>query len=334
VPRPEAISPRQAEAVRLGALPPLEQVRPGVWSLALPFGLGIDDYSLGYVIEAADGSIALLDPGWDTDDNLARIEAALHQVGHALGDLTLLVVTHLHPDHVGLATRLRDRTGARIVLHPAEQEALRSGHGTGNAAAFARWGVPADRRPELVRSWGAGRTFPPMEADLLVEDGEELPLPGVRITAVATPGHTSGSLCFADAERRLFFSGDHVLPTLYPGIGLGGAVPAGNPLADYLASLDHVAAYDGFEVCPGHGYRFSGLADRCAVIAAHQRRRTAEVAVALDELMLPTLWAVAAAISWSAGWEALREYRLGSALTQTAMHIELLGRTGELARGS
>lgn len=322
--------------MRRGELPPVEEVRHGVWSVAFEFGDGIDDHSLGYVVEGSDGALTVIDPGWDVDRNLERLEQALAGVGHTIADVDLIAVTHLHADHLGGAEALRRASGARIALHPAEQRAL--AERTADAASadddIARWGAPDADRDALVASWGSGRRLPEVTADLLLADGDELPIAGRRLRAVHTPGHTAGHLCFVEPEQRLVFTGDHVLPRINPGIGLGGRT-AGNPLTDYLSSLDRmvaldVAGPDALEVCPGHEYRFVGLRERAEALIGHRADRTRDAAAALDSLDRPTVWQVAERMSWSGGIASLHGYRLGSALAQTEWHVQALGRAGEL----
>jgi glyoxylase-like metal-dependent hydrolase (beta-lactamase superfamily II) len=345
---PTPVSAVQARALEQGAPPPLEEVRHGVWSLAFPFGDG--DFSLGYLVEGSDGALALIDPGWDDDANLDRLDAALGEIDHSMEDIALVAVTHLHADHLGGAEAVRRASGARIALHAAEQSALdrRAMDAAAADADIARWGAPADDEEALVAAWGSGRRLPHVTADLLLADGDELPLAGRRLRAVHTPGHTAGNLCFVEPEQRLIFTGDHVLPRINPGIGLGGRTDA-NPLTDYLASLERVMALDvagadALEVCPGHEYRFVGLAERAQALVDHRADRTADAADALDALAAlasstseaprPTVWQVAERMSWTGGIASLHGYRLGSALAQTEWHVQALGRAGELRPSS
>jgi hypothetical protein len=73
------------------------------------------------------------------------------------------------------------------------------------------------------------------------------------------------------------------------------------------------------------------LGERRVEIEAHHRRRSAEVAEALDALRRPTVWDVAARLRWSGGWPAMADYRLASALAQTDWHVDLLERRAELS---
>ncbi|WIB78815.1 MBL fold metallo-hydrolase [Curtobacterium sp. MCPF17_002] len=335
-PAPEPISPVQAAALRDGVLPPVEQVRPGVWTLAVPFRFGVPDATLVYVLEGSDGALALIDPGWSADGSLDELRDGLTSIGRRLEDVSLVAVTHLHADHLGAAAAVRSATGARIAMHRLEVEALdrERDDAVANDADIATWGVPEDLRAGVVEAWGSGRRIGlgrvgRPAADLLLEDGDELPVAGRSIRALWTPGHTTGHVCFVDEPDGLLFTGDHVLPRINSGIGLGGRTPT-NPLGDYLASLGRLDRYDDLEVCPGHEYRFRGVVGRARALARHREERSRHVAEALDSLHEPTLFEVAARVPFSGGIETMTGFLLASALTQTAYHVALLGRSDEV----
>jgi glyoxylase-like metal-dependent hydrolase (beta-lactamase superfamily II) len=353
VPAPAPLSAVQAAALRAGAVPPLEEVRHGVWSLTSPDSTSVADFSYGYLVEGSDGALTLIDPGWPSPDVVDRLESALHEIDHELGDVALIVATHLHVDHLGAADAVRRATGARLAMHPAEQRALatRADDAVAADADLVRWRVPAETKEALVASWGSGRLLVDVVPDLLLEDGDELPIAGRRLRVVHTPGHTSGHLCLVEPEQRLVFTGDHVLPTINPGIGLGGRTST-NPLDDVLASLARVVELDrpgadALEVCPGHEYRFTGLTERAEALAAHREERTRDAVTALDGLLGPTsghegrssrgaaapsVWQVAEAMTgWRGGLRSMSGLPLASALAQTEWHLRAAGRAGDLA---
>ncbi|MFB9647449.1 MBL fold metallo-hydrolase [Curtobacterium pusillum] len=335
-PAPEPISPVQAAALRDGVLPPVEEVRPGVWTLAVPFRFGVPDATLVYVVEGSDGALAVIDPGWAADDGLEALRDGLSTLARSLDDVALVVVTHLHADHLGAAAAIRRASGARIAMHRLEVEALgrEREDAVANDADVATWGLPEDLRAGVVEAWGSGRriglgrTSEPF-ADLLLEDGDELPVPGRTIVTLWTPGHTAGHCCFVDEADGLLFTGDHVLPRINSGIGLGGRTTT-NPLGDYLASLGRLDRYADLEVCPGHEYRFRDVVGRARTLARHREERSRHVAEALDVLHEPTLFEVAARVPFSGGIGSMTGLLLASALTQTAFHAALLGRSGEI----
>ncbi|WP_022908371.1 MBL fold metallo-hydrolase [Curtobacterium sp. B18] len=335
-PAPEPISPVQAAALQAGVLPPVEAVRPGIWTLAVPFRFGVPDATLVYVVEGSDGALTLIDPGWTADDDLDALRDGLSGIGRSLDEVGLVVVTHLHADHLGAAAAIRRATGARVAMHRLEVDALRRERedAAANDADIATWGLPEHLRAGVVEAWGSGRriglgrTAEPF-ADLLLDDGDVLPVAGRTIRTLWTPGHTAGHCCFVDEADGLLFTGDHVLPRINSGIGLGGRTGA-NPLGDYLASLGRLDGYADLEVCPGHEYRFRDVVTRARTLARHREERSRHVAAALDALSSPTLYEVASRVPFSGGIESMTGFLLASALTQTAFHAELLGRADEV----
>ena len=301
-----------------------ESLAPGIRVLQVAMPGGHIPYSLCYLIEDAHGDVHLVDPGWSSDENWSSLERALAASGHRLDDVATVSVTHLHPDHLGMADRVRAASGAVLALHEREQAALETMAGRAPAEPpehrFDLWGVPAERLAELDLTSGRPAMSAQLPADVLLRDGELLDIPGRAIQVVLTPGHTPGHICLVDADDGLIFTGDQVLPTIHPGLGLGGET-ATSPIADYLGSLERIAAYDDLQVCPGHEYIFHGLAARSATTAEHHLRRSREVAERLRIDGDPTVWQVASELTWTAGWANLNGFYLLSALAQTAMHV-------------
>jgi glyoxylase-like metal-dependent hydrolase (beta-lactamase superfamily II) len=316
----KATSTVQQAAELAGTVPPLEQVRPDVWALALAMPTGHIPYSLCYLLLDSKGGVHIVDPGWDTDDNWAALVEALRAVGREPGDLRSAIVTHLHPDHLGMAERVRRETGARVILHRAEQAVLE--HGWAREPLddqLEEWGVPSARHAEMGEVLALSDGYSEFHANDVVDDGERLDIPGFDLIAMHTPGHTSGHLSLRDDARGLLYTGDHLLPSIFSGLGLGGETET-NPIADYLTALDRVAGYPDYEVLPGHGYRFTGVTDRANIVAEHHLKRSREVAAVLAEGGAPTVWELASRLTWTAGWQNLSGFFLASALAQTAMH--------------
>ncbi|MDR3648230.1 MAG: MBL fold metallo-hydrolase, partial [Acidimicrobiales bacterium] len=96
----------QKEAWDRDVMPPVEKVRPGVWSIPVP----IPDNPLRYVLVYAfelDNGIAIVDAGWNTDDAWSALNNGLLEAGGSIADVRAVLVTHIHPDHYGLAGRVR-----------------------------------------------------------------------------------------------------------------------------------------------------------------------------------------------------------------------------------
>lgn len=317
-----AINPEQRDAALARRTPEVEEVGSGVWSIPLPLpSRGGVESTLCYGILDDSGGVTLIDPGWDTPDNRDRIVDWLGRVGRRVGDIRVLAATHFHPDHLGLAAALRDESGARLVLGAADAATVTHPLEPDDDAAFERWGVPGDERAELGSAAASRHGIDGFTADT---GTDPIDVPGHPLVVIPTPGHTPGHLSFASPEDGLVFTGDHVLPIIHPGLGLGG--PQDDPLGDYLASLDALAPYDDAQVCPGHGYRFTGLAVRRRELAEHHLRRNAEIGRIRDALDEPTVWTVAQRVAWTDGWDGLRGFLRRSALAQTEMHLRHLDR--------
>ncbi|PPB48808.1 hypothetical protein C4K88_13960 [Arthrobacter pityocampae] len=320
-------STQHTRALDPGGLPPLEQVRDDVWSLAQPMPGGHLAYSLTYLLRGTDGGVHVVDPGWDSDANWDRLTAALAAIAPD-GVVTGITGTHLHPDHVGMAARLRQASGAPLALHGVERATLER-HGTrlfdpdAMTGRLDGWGVPHERRKELSRFVDRSPEGLAPAVDSTLSDGDVLPVAGFRMVVMSTPGHTAGHICLRDDDRGLLYTGDHVLPTVFAGLGLGGATPS-NPLADYVASIGRVRRYGHYEALPGHGHRFTGLGERADESAAHQLRRAREVVAVLEAVEEPTVWDLASRLTWTAGWEGLQGFQLLSALSQTEMHRDFV----------
>lgn len=323
----QATSEAQQEAFLRRAVPPVEEVAPGVHSIALAMpGMPIP-FSLSYVIRDQHARLHVIDLGMDSDDNWMAFSRALAEIGHDVSDIVTLTLTHAHDDHSGLAWRVAERGSASIRMHHRDVTAMQRGAPRMAAheaeRALIGWGVPPAMR-DVVRAGAASpvaalRRFD-VDCDYSVATvGDSDPVSGLRV--VHTPGHTRGHLTVVDEARQLIFTGDHVLPVIYPGAGMGGVSAGDDPIGDHLKSLDALAPFANFEVCPGHGYRFRGLRDRCAEMSQRYIDRATIVATMLEDRPEATVWEVAERVRWSVPLAEMTPVRMYSALAQTAERV-------------
>ncbi len=193
------------------------------------------------------------------------------------------MVTHIHPDHYGLAGRVREASGSWIGLHPADARMLEARYGdtdelVANMSRFlSHSGVPEDKLPDLAAASMAVKSMVTMAVpDVLFEDGKAIDLPGWSLRTIWTPGHSPGHVCFYSDDRRLLISGDHVLPRITPNISAHTQQVA-NPLGDFLASLAKLEDLPTDEVLPAHEYRFADLNGRLQELMDHHADRLDEI---------------------------------------------------------
>jgi len=325
---------RQREAWLQRVMPPVEQLDQELWSIPVP----IPQNPLRYVSVYAFGTgagLVLIDAGWGSEQSWRSLLAGLESIGAGTGDVRGVLLTHLHYDHVGLAGRIRQASGAWIAMHPADHSVLArtdyrraelavaleaeflSGLGASAAEAAAAVGTAAEWEKYAAMAL----------ADRLLTDGELADVPGWKLRAVHTPGHTPGHLCFVDERSRRLFSGDHVLPRITPNISVQRATPP-DPLGDYLDSLARTRDLDVDEVLPAHEWRFRGLAERVDAIAAHHERRLAELLAAIRRRPGATPWQLAGDLTWSRPWDQYSGQMRIFAVTETAAHAHQLERRG------
>jgi len=234
--------------------------------------------------------VTLIDTGPATEEAFPALEQQLGEHGVAVGDLELLLITHHHLDHSGLAARIKERSGADSAAHKAP---ARGGHEYGRRAAderrftlalLAAHGVP----DELIATTAPffdyiARAGTPFETDRVLVDGDTIRAGGRTLRAVFRPGHSATDTLFVDDLAREAFVGDHLLATITSGAEL---VPTELPgderrraLLEYLSNLRATAAMD-LDVCyTGHGaaiHDHRGLIDERMAFHADRLDRIAE----------------------------------------------------------
>jgi glyoxylase-like metal-dependent hydrolase (beta-lactamase superfamily II) len=328
---------RQKDAWDHNVLPPVEQVRPGLWSVPVPIPDNPLRYVLVYLFEL-DSGVALVDAGWNTDDAWQALNLGLEEAGGSIGDVQAVVVTHIHPDHYGLAGRVRETSGAWVGLHPADAALLRGRYvetddlveRMGELLAIS--GVPADKRPNLAHASMEIRSLVSMaEPDVLLDDDRRLDLAGWDLRTIWTPGHSPGHICLYSDRERLLLSGDHVLPRITPNISFHSQQDA-NPLGDYLESLARLRVLDPDEVLPAHEYRFARLDERLGEIEHHHAERLAAIESVLQSRPGVSAWDLTLSLEWSRPWDDIPSFMQRAANGETLAHLVLLETRGRVRR--
>jgi len=244
-----------------------ERILPGVWRLRLPLPWPGVPHVNAFAIAAGDG-IVLFDTGVAGADGMRQLELALSQAGFTLADVKLLICTHSHSDHYGLAGPIVDAAGCELWMHPAWEHvrpAIDDPSGTmQRRIEVARHsGVPA---AALERYEEARKDAEPLIARAIAPDRELLP--GLEIETdlgawqvYETPGHAPSHVVLHQAERRLMISGDHLLGRVSIFFDYGHSP---DPVGEFLGGLDNVEGLDVSLCLSGHGRPFRGYEAKIA----------------------------------------------------------------------
>lgn len=262
----------------------LEQRRHGLYQVRVPLPFLLR-YVNSYVFVGTDG-LTVVDPGLRTAEALACWDEVLARLGAGKGDIRRIVLTHHHPDHIGLAGLLQQESGAEVLLSAdgmRQAESMWSGErpmGRLLPEAFARHGMDGET-VELIKEHMAGfvKLVAPLPRITPMEDGDHVRLGDAEFTAVHTPGHAWGHMMLFHEASGELLCGDHVLPKITPNIGWLPGVDE-SPLASYIAALRSVAALPVTRAYPGHREPFGDWAGRCRELLTHHEERLGAFAAA------------------------------------------------------
>lgn len=252
---PPITEPRYGEPVRLSAL-----VRRVIAENPTKYSyVGTGTYVVG------DGDVAVIDPGPALDSHRDALAAALS--GQTV---RAILVTHCHSDHSPLAAWLREETGAPTVAFGP--------HGSGDHTHPVLPDDPADEEPDPDEPATTGEAIDTdFTPDVVAAHGDRIELvPGLTITAVHTPGHTANHLCFALAEERALFTGDHVM-----GWSTTVVSPPDGDMAAYIESMRTVIGRRDAVLYPTHG---NPVTDPAPFLDAYLRHRLEREAAVLEQV--------------------------------------------------
>ncbi|WAM14795.1 MBL fold metallo-hydrolase [Rhodococcus sp. JS3073] len=326
---------QQWQSWQSNLLPMVEQVQDGLWSIPVPIPDNPLRYTLVYAHETANG-LVLVDAGWDSEETWKALVAGIAVTGYRSADVEGVLVTHYHADHYGLAERIRGVSGAWVAMHVRDAEVLANlptDRGTWErrvAEQLTTHGCPEGQARAAAGEMQLGRFVGRGVPDRLLQNGQTLEVGGVELRVVWTPGHSPGHSCFHAPDRRVLFSGDHVLPRITPQVAAMDSDAAEDPLTDYLGSLERVRLADIEEVLPAHEYRFRGLASRLQFLASHHTERLIELGAAVSAHPGSTAWELCSVLTWSRLWETFSPLSQRFALGETLAHLIMLRARGEV----
>jgi len=249
------------------------EVAEGVYQLKVPVPIPLVFVS-AYLVQDGDGW-TIIDTGFDYPEGREAWEGGARAVGCDLRrDVSRIVVTHFHPDHLGAAHWLQYISGAPVYMLESEIENSHEIWDKADPATFVEHLVGNGMDRALAQRGGAR-----MRADLTLPEemvplqaGEEIPLGAGTARVVHAPGHADHQIMLHDEQRRMLFAADHVLLEITPNVG-SWPESEPKPLARYLDSIRDLRNLSVDLVLPGHGPLFHDLRGRIDELLGHHEER-------------------------------------------------------------
>ncbi|WP_405908946.1 MBL fold metallo-hydrolase [Streptomyces sp. NBC_00828] len=316
----------------------------GVRSIEVPIPDNPLGHTLVYVVDTDRGAV-LIDTGWDDPTSWDTLAEGLTACGTSVAEVHGVVITHHHPDHHGLSGKVREASGAWLAMHAADASIVRRTRENRPERWFAYMtakltaaGAPEEHVAPLRGARSS--TFPgfsPALPDREIVPGELLELPGRRLRAIWTPGHTPGHVCLHLEETHpaqlpgngRLFSGDHLLPEITPHIGLyedPDDATVTDPLGDYLDSLERVGRLAPAEVLPAHQHAFADAPSRVGELLTHHEDRLTGLLTLLSAPLTP--WQLAERMEWNRPWDQIPYGSRNIAVSEAEAHVRRLVKLG------
>lgn len=269
----------------------LVSITKGVYWLRMPLPIVLDHINL-YLLEEDDGWTII-----DTGMNTADIRGYWEQIfsAHLAGKpVKQVIVTHMHPDHVGLAGWLCEQHRCPLYMTQVEYFAVRA-YVASKALTwetehyFRACGLGDDYVDFMAQRMGFGDIVAPMPgAYRRLHDGQTLLIGGRAWQVIVGAGHSLAHASLYCHEDKLLLAGDQILPKISPNVGVLATEPLASPLHDWYLSLKRLLTLsDETLVLPAHKQPFHGLHARAKALIQHHESQLKVILKACAEAKRP-----------------------------------------------
>jgi len=283
-----------------------------------------------YVVETESRKI-LVDSGMGPEvDNFLKFS------GEDAKTFDLIILSHLHIDHIGGAVHLRSKYGIPVGMGAGDIDLMNRIKGDPNwfeksyTGQLKENGMPEallnkyTRETPIMREIDYYQNF---EVDERLDGNYSL---GTKtgIKLIDVPGHSPGSICVYLPNEKTIFTGDHVLRNISPNISK--YVGIRDSLGSYLSSLEKLADLETEYVLPGHGMPFNSLHDRVSDLISHHRARLDEI-IEIDRDWY-SAYEIAGRMKWSKGrsMDSMNTMETIFAVGEATSHLERLEEEGKV----
>ncbi|MFW9874029.1 MAG: MBL fold metallo-hydrolase [Candidatus Thorarchaeota archaeon] len=242
----------------------------------------------------------LIDAGLNFTDWEKSFFSELEKLNISIEDVDYLIITHEHPDHLGLMNSLkRKNPNIQILMHELTKDSMNWMINSDNISEkqkrtgelsqqMIKYGVNQKQGERIMKFLIAMRSITQFQApDRILRDNEEITIGSTKLKTIWTPGHSLGHICIFNKNTSHLFAGDHILSRITPHIG-SYMVPAdisknyqnydfNNVLKYYLESLDHIDALHPKIIFPAHQEVIFDAHKRILEMKEHHRNRLHEI---------------------------------------------------------
>ncbi|WP_374263541.1 MBL fold metallo-hydrolase [Zoogloea sp.] len=261
------------------------EVAPGVAWVRMPLPFALDHINL-WLLDDGEG-VAIVDTGYGIDATREAWETILAGLGKPV---TRIIVTHCHPDHLGLAQWLSEKTGAGVAMSLGEYlgghalwQQLPGYDAVSMVAQFRRHGLDEARCEALARRGNAyARGVPGLPSSYRrLLDGEHLTIGGRAWRVITGYGHSPEHVSLYCEAAGVLISGDMLLPRISTNVSVYAATPDDDPLGRFLDSISGFKQLpDSVLVLPSHGNPFRNIGLRVDQLVEHHAARCADLLAA------------------------------------------------------
>lgn len=311
----------------------IEEVRDRLYRIEVPLPNSPLKELNSYVIKADDRNL-IIDTGFNRSVCFEAMQEGVHALNIDLSK-TDFMITHMHADHSGLISRLATKTST-VYMSRIDARVFDKDH---NWQPFIDYavinGFPADELMKALHDHPGYKYSPKTIPDFyLIDDGNIIEMGDYRLQCIETPGHTEGHICLYDEDKRILFSGDHVLFDITPHIESWAYRI--NSLKNYMDSLDKIYNLPINIVLPGHRNFSTDLKKRIDELKEHHRHRADEV---IDVVGSKTknAYEIAAGMTWDIdceNWEAFPIAQKWFATGEAIAHLRFLESEGRIKRNT
>ena len=316
----------------------IKEVVPNIFWIKVPLPNSPLNHLNTYLIKGKEKNL-LIDTGLNFTQTFQSLCEGLSQADVKPEELTHVLLTHFHVDHVGLIPRLKEASkDIKLSIHQVEAELSKimsenfgdynekmgvflKANGAPSSIAFnLQHFHPAFFTPQAYREL-ASAEFP-------LQDCQKIRVGDYSFQVLWTPGHSPGHICLYEGSQKILISGDHLLPTITPHVAQ--FMDDMDPLTDYLNSLEKIKNLHVETVLPGHEEIFANHQERIRQLKEHHKKRLMEFT---DELEAgsSTAYTLASRVHWDIdykSWEEFPPFQKYLALGEAAAHLNFLEQKG------